>query len=101
MEEAPQAVEKAAADLATAFEQQIDEFGDKLVDFVKNASEELTRSMAEVVRHAREAQSRGEVEVGRVREETGMALSRLTTVEQQMGALRTSLWANGSGHAPS
>jgi small GTP-binding protein len=101
MEEAPQAVEKAAADLAAAFEQQIDEFGDKLVDFVKNASEELTRSMAEVVRHAREAQSRGDVEVGRVREESGMSLSRLTTVEQEMGALRTSLWANGSGTPPS
>jgi GTPase SAR1 family protein len=101
MEEAPAAVEKAAAELASAFEQQIDEFGDKLVDFVKNASEELTRSMAEVVRHAREAQSRGEVEVGRVREETGMALSRLGTVEQEMSALRTSLWANGSGKPPS
>ncbi len=100
MEEAPQAVEKAAGDLATAFEQQIDEFGDKLVDFVKNASEELTQSMAEVVRHAKVAQQRGEGEVGRVREETGMALSRLGIVEQEMGALRTSLWANGSGAAP-
>ncbi|GAB4202839.1 MAG: hypothetical protein OHK0013_16470 [Sandaracinaceae bacterium] len=100
MEEAPAAVEKAAAELASAFEQQIDEFGDKLVDFVKNASEELTRSMAEVVRHAREAQARGEAEVGRVREETGMALSRLGAVEQEMSALRTSLWANGSGKPP-
>lgn len=100
MEEAPQAVEKAAGDLATAFEQQIDEFGDKLVDFVKNASEELTQSMAEVVRHAKVAQQRGEGEVGRVREESGMSLSRLGIVEQEMGALRTSLWANGSGSAP-
>jgi small GTP-binding protein len=97
MEEAPAAVEKAALELAGAFEQQIDEFGDKLVDFVRNASEELTRSMAEVVRHAREAQSRGEVEIGRVREETAMALSRLGAVEQEMSALRTALWANGSG----
>jgi ribosome biogenesis GTPase A len=100
IEEAPQAVEKAAGDLATAFEQQIDEFGDKLVDFVKNASEELTQSMAEVVRHAKAAQQRGEGEVGRVREETGMALSRLGIVEQEMGSLRTSLWANGSGATP-
>jgi hypothetical protein len=30
-----------------------------------------------------------------------MSLSRLTTVEQEMGALRTSLWANGSGTPPS
>jgi len=100
MEEAPAAVEKAAGELATAFEKQIDEFGDKLVDFVKNASEELSRSKAGVVRNAREAESRCENEVGRVREETGMALSRLGAVEQEMGALRTSLWANGSGKPP-
>ena len=100
IEEAPKAIEAAAGELATAFEKQIDEFGDKLVDFVKNASEELTRSMAEVVRHAREAQSRGETEVVRVREETGMALSRLGSVEQEMSAMRTSLWANGSGAPP-
>lgn len=93
IEECPQAVERAAGELATAFEGQIDAFGDKLVDFVRNASEELTRSMAEVVRHARDAQARGEGEVARVREETGMAVARLGAMEQEMSALRTSLWA--------
>ena len=97
LEEAPAAIEKAAGELAAAFERQIDEFGDKLVDFVKGASEELTRSMAEVVRHARSARAEGEGEALRVREEAGMALSRLGAVEQKMGSLRTSLWANGTG----
>ena len=35
-----------------AFDAQIDEFGDKLVDFVKTANDEVTRSIAEVVRTA-------------------------------------------------
>ena len=97
LEEAPAAIEKAAKELATAFERQIDEFGDKLVDFVKGASEEVTRSMAEVVRHASHAKAEGEGETLRVREEAGMALARLGAVEQKMGALRTALWANGTG----
>ena len=97
IEEAPQAVQKAAAELAEAFERQIDEFGDKLVDFVKSASEELTRSIAEVVRHARTARAAGEAETAHLRDQSGMALSRLTTVEQKMSTLRTALWANGSG----
>ena len=100
LEEAPAAIEKAAKELGTAFERQIDEFGDKLVDFVKGATEEMTRSMAEVVRHASLAKAEGEGETLRVREEAGMALSRLGAVEQKMSALRTGLWANGSGNAP-
>ena len=100
LEEAPAAIEKASKELGLAFERQIDEFGDKLVDFVKSATEEMTRSMAEVVRHASAAKAEGETETLRVREEAGMALSRLGAVEQKMGALRTGLWANGSGSAP-
>jgi GTPase SAR1 family protein len=97
LEEAPAAIEKAAKELADAFERQIDEFGDKLVEFVKTASEEMTRSMAEVVRHARTAKASGEDETMRVREEAGMSLTRLGAVEQKMGSLRAALWANGTG----
>jgi ribosome biogenesis GTPase A len=96
-EEAPQAVQKAAADLADAFEKSIDDFGDKLVDFVKNANEELTRSIAEVVRHAREARQRGAGDIASLESQTGMSLARLASVEQKMTTLRTALWANGSG----
>lgn len=96
-EEAPAAVIAAAAELALAFEKQIDDFGDKLVDFVKNASEEMTRSLAEVVRQARNARAAGEAESKHLGEQTGMALSRLKTVEQKMTSLRTALWANGTG----
>ncbi len=97
LEEAPAAIERAAKELADAFERQIDEFGDKLVEFVKSASEEMTRSMAEVVRHARTAKASGEGETMRVREEAGMSLTRLGAVEQKMATLRAGLWANGTG----
>lgn len=96
-EEAPQAVLKASSDLADAFEKSIDEFGDRLVEFVKNANEELTRSIAEVVRHAREARQKGEGEISALTQQTGMSLARLTSVEGKMTNLRTSLWTNGSG----
>ncbi len=95
-EEAPEAVKKAAAELSAAFEKQIDEFGDKLIDFVRGANEELTRSLAEVVRTARDARKQGDAEIKHLGEQTGMAMSRLSAVEQKMSGLRAALWANGS-----
>lgn len=96
-EEAPAAVERAANELAEAFAKQIDEIGDKLVEFVRNASEEMTRSIAEVVRHARDARVEGDARTATVKDEAVMALGRLTSVEARMAALRTSLWTNGTG----
>lgn len=101
MEEAPKAVEEAARQLADAFCKQIDELGDKLVDFVKTASEEMTRSIAEVVRHARDARAQGEERTSAVKEEAAMSLGRLSAVEHRMSTMRTALWANGSGTPPS
>jgi gas vesicle protein len=100
MEEAPKAVEEAARQLADAFCKQIDELGDKLVDFVKTASEEMTRSIAEVVRHARDAKAEGAERTSVVKEEAAMSLGRLAAVEHRMSTMRTSLWANGSGTPP-
>jgi hypothetical protein len=97
LEEAPAAVQKASAELAEAFCKQIDELGDKLIDFVRTASEEMTRSIAEVVRHARDARAEGEGRVSAVKDEAVMALGRLASVEARMAQLRTALWANGSG----
>ncbi len=99
LEEAPAAVQKAAGELAEAFCKQIDELGDKLVDFVRTASEEMTRSIAEVVRHAKSARAEGDAKVSAVKDEAVMALGRLASVEARMGQLRTSLWANGTGTA--
>lgn len=92
MEEAPEAVRQAAAKLAEAFEKQIDEFGDKLVEFVRTANEEVTRSIAEVVRKAREARSSGAEQLDDLEQTVGTALGRLFAVEDKMETLRRSLW---------
>ncbi len=94
IEEAPQAVIKAANDLADAFDRSIDEFGDKLISFVKSANEELSRSIAEVVRHVRETRQRGDVDLASLESQTGMSLARLHAIEQKMTSLRTGLWTN-------
>ena len=98
-EEAPAAVQKAAGELAEAFAKQIDEIGDKLIEFVRGASEEMTRSIAEVVRHARDAHIEGASRVATVRDDAVMALGRLTSVQARMSAIRTGLWTNGTGTA--
>ncbi|MCA9608036.1 MAG: hypothetical protein KC619_20650, partial [Myxococcales bacterium] len=97
MEEAPEAVRQAAGKLAEAFEKQIDEFGDKLVEFVRAANEETTRSIAEVVRAARHARSAGEEELEDLTQTVGGALGRLKIVTDRMATQRRSLWTNGGG----
>ncbi len=95
MEDAPEAVRQAAIKLADAFDKQIDEFGDKLVDFVRTANEEMTRSIAEVVRTAREARASGSEKLDDLEQTVGTSVGRLRTVEDKMESLRKSLWTNG------
>ena len=92
MEEAPEAVKLAAGKLADAFDTQIDEFGDKLVEFVRTANEEVTRSIAEVVRAAREARASGEEQLDDLQQVVGTSLGRLGGLEDKMETLRRSLW---------
>jgi len=96
MEEAPQAVKEAAGKLADAFDKQIDGFGDRLVDFVRSANEEMTRSIAEVVRAAREAKNAGDDKLHDLEQVVSTAGARLAAVEDKMQTLRAALWANGS-----
>ena len=92
IEEAPAAVREAADKLATAFEAQIDTFGDKLVEFVKSANEDVTRAVAEVVRTAREARGAGEEQLEELEQTVGTSLSQVASLLTKMEALRKSLW---------
>ncbi len=94
-EEAPKAVRDAAGKMADAFDERIDQFGEKLIEFVTAANEEMSRSIAELVRVARDAHTSGEDASEELRASTGMSLARLIDVEQRMAALRKGLWANG------
>jgi len=86
IEEAPQAVREAAAKLADAFDRQIDSFGDKLVDFLAKATEETTRSIAEVLQSVRAARQEGDHAVARLESSTGPALARLAALESRLRA---------------
>jgi small GTP-binding protein len=96
MEDAPQAVRDAAGKLADAFDKEIDTFGDRLVEFVKTANEELTRSIAEVVRSARDAKVAGAEQLEDLGTTVGTSIGRLRAVEDKMETIRRSLWTNGT-----
>jgi small GTP-binding protein len=91
--EAPKVVEDAAAKMADAFDTRIDEFGKRLTDFVAQANAEMTRSVAELIRGARDARSRGEGALAELSSETGMTLVQLADERSHMEKLRASLWA--------
>jgi hypothetical protein len=91
--EAPKVVEDAAAKMADAFDARIDEFGKRLTDFVAQANAEMTRSVAELIRGARDARSRGEGALAELSSETGMTLVQLADERSHMEKLRASLWA--------
>ncbi|MEO0323742.1 MAG: dynamin family protein [Myxococcota bacterium] len=94
-EAAPEVVAQAGQKMAEAFDGRIDEFGEKLITFVTQATEETTKSIAELVRAARDAKAEGEVAQNLLQDETGMSLTRLVEVEGKIETLRKSLWANG------
>jgi small GTP-binding protein len=96
MEEAPQAVRDASVKLADAFDKEIDLFGDRLVEFVRTANEEMTRSIAEVVRTAREARVAGAERLDDLGQTVGTSIGRLGGLTDKMETLRRSLWTNGA-----
>lgn len=96
-EEAPKAVLAAAEKMAEAFDERIDEVGEKLLHFVSAANAEVTKSVAELVRTVREATERGVEAKDALTSATGVGLARLAEVESRMSQTRQTLWANGSG----
>lgn len=96
-EEAPGVVIEASVKLADAFEDQIDAFGERLLEFMDKASEELSRSIADVVRTARTARASGEDAIAALDDRTGSTLARLAAVEDRMKSQRNALWSNGKG----
>lgn len=94
-EEAPKVIREAAEKMAEAFDERIEAFGQKLMTFVTAANEDMMRSIAELVRVARDAQNEGEVALGAFQGSTGMSLAQVHEVEGRLGEMRKHLWANG------
>jgi len=92
-EAAPAAVREAAAKMADLLDARIDEFGDRLAHFVTSASEELTRSVAEVLRAASRAKLDGETAREDLDRRTAMSSVRLVAAVSRMETQRKALWA--------
>jgi len=92
-EAAPAAVREAAAKMADLLDARIDEFGDRLAHFVTSASEELTRSVAEVLRAASRAKVDGETAREDLDRRTAMSSVRLVAAVSRMETQRKALWA--------
>jgi hypothetical protein len=78
--------------MADAFDERIDEFGQRLSTFVAQTNAEMTRSVAELIRAAREARKRGEGALSELNAGSGMTLVQLSDERSQMEKLRASLW---------
>ena len=98
-EEAPKAVMEAASKMADAFDERIDEFGERLTEFVAQANAEMSKSIAELVRMAREAKASGTAAQDQLKGDVSMTLARLADVRGRMENLRTGLWTNGKDPA--
>lgn len=93
VEAAPIAVREAAAKMADLLDARIDEFGDRLAHFVTSASEELTRSVAEVLRAASRAKVDGDSAREDLDRRTAMSSVRLAAATSRMETQRKALWA--------
>ncbi|MCC7535063.1 MAG: dynamin family protein [Deltaproteobacteria bacterium] len=87
----PAAVQAATQRMTQTFDDAIDELGRRLVDFVANVGEELTRSVMELLREARTARERGEQALVRAEAETGSLAVRVAEVDERLQGLRKSL----------
>ncbi len=92
-EAAPAAVREAAAKMADLLDARIDEFGDRLAHFVTTASDELTRSVAEVLRAASVAKREGDAAREDLERRTAMSSAQLAACIGRMDAQRKGLWA--------
>jgi len=92
-------VRKAAAKMADAFDVEIDAFAEKLTKFVASASEEMTRSVAELLRAARSARGESAEAQSALEARATSTITRLGGLEQRLEGLRAGLWQAEPGSA--
>jgi GTPase SAR1 family protein len=86
-EDAPKAVAQAASEMRAAFGRQIDAFGERLTTFLREADEEMTQSLAEVLREVQRAAQEGEPAKQDLERRSGQHLARLGALDARLAAL--------------
>lgn len=95
----PKVIMEAAARMADALDERIDEFAQRLLEFVAKVNDEMTRSIAELVQKAATAAEAGQSAKDALEADAGMTLVKLADLEGGLEGIRRNLWANGSGKA--
>jgi GTPase Era involved in 16S rRNA processing len=92
MEAAPAAVRASAAKIGPELLGTIDRFGEKLGDFVSHASEELRRSMLEVLGSTRDALAQAKEGEAPTVAEVDVLLKQQESLREQIERLRGQVW---------
>lgn len=100
LETAPQAITQAEKAVQAKFDEMIDDFAEKLSDFIATAGEELHRGILEVLQKVRDERratgyARAEAE-GRLQAQQ----DRLAEVSKQLEELRVQVWKKNEDEAP-
>jgi small GTP-binding protein len=93
----PDVVARAASSLGPKLAATIDEFGERLQDFVNAAGGALARSVEEVLRRALDDRRTLEEGSREARLELGAQAAELVEIERELAALREALWASSTG----
>jgi phage shock protein A len=89
----PEVVRSAADTIAPRFEAIVDQFAQRLAEFVANAGEALHRGISEVLDQALTERQQRQKDAGAIRQELEAQLGRLQQLEDQLTKLREALWA--------
>jgi ribosome biogenesis GTPase A len=101
LEDGPKVILDASAKMADALEERIDDFAQRLLEFVAKINDEMTRSIAELVQKAAATAEQGEGARDMLESEAGMTLVKLADLEGGLEGVRRGLWSNGSGKVAS
>jgi hypothetical protein len=92
----PEVLAKAAAALAPKLAQTVDDFADRLQDFVAAAGSALARSVEEVLARALEERQRAGADLDAARGELNSQAAAVGEIEKTFIGLRERLWASSS-----
>jgi small GTP-binding protein len=93
---APEVIDRAAAALGPKLAATVDEFADRLQEFVTAAGSALARSVEEVLARALEERRRAGADAQADRNQLGAQAAEVAAIEQRLGALRDELWASST-----
>jgi small GTP-binding protein len=93
--------EKAAAAVGPKFASIVDDFQQRLTDFVTAAGDALHRGIEEVLERALEERRAQGVDVAERQRDVDGQLRRLTEIDQRLTALRDKLWASSTASTSS